>query len=159
MERKTTNNRRIVKAALVMLRRWYRGEVKAIAEQFALQFQARKFDETVQDENEDPRFMALEDHCEQLPLCTDRRTALVALACSRYANAVAFFYVESCTSHPNPGETWRDLAAWCLARDVHDEAIARGWSVSRAERSDSPYFEDREKRRRRRDAAARSRAL
>jgi hypothetical protein len=145
--------------ALAPLRRWYRAEVKALAEQLALQFQARKFDETAQDENknEDPRFMALEDYCEQLPMCTDRRTALVALACSRYANAAAFFHVESCIGHPNPGETWRVLAAWCLARDAHDEAIARGWTVSRAERSDSPYYEDHEKRRRRRDAAAASR--
>jgi hypothetical protein len=151
-----------VKAALVPLRRWYRAEVKTTAARLALQFRARRFDDTAQADvaEEGSRFMLLEDYCEQLPVCTSPDTARAVLASSRYADRAAFFYVEACMSHPAEGTTWQVLAAWCLARDVHDEAIANGWACSRAERSsDRPYYVDPEKMRRRRDAdAARARA-
>ena len=158
MKRKIEAKRGTVKnpisvALLAALREAYRAEVRAVAERLALQFQARRFDDTV--DEEEPRFMLLEELCEQLPICRNNATAGVVVAASKYA-AKAQRHSSNLTSWP--GELLRNVAAWCLARDVHDEAIMRGWACSRAERQDTGDAEDPEEKRRRRDADAKRKA-
>jgi hypothetical protein len=117
---------------LTPLRRAYRRDVKAIAERLALKFQARKFDNTAAGGDGCP-FNDLEDFCARLSICRNNASARIVLAVSKYAAKAPTD--PSNEAAPDPENTWRDYAAWCLARDVHDEAIARGWARSRAERT------------------------
>jgi hypothetical protein len=123
--------------ALADLRRRYLGEVRSIAGRLSLDFQARRFDVTKPDEeweNGNYPFNALEHFCEALPICQDSQSARVVVAVSKYADEAAWREVECGETMPHDGQTWAGLASHCLARDVHDYAIRRGWSRSRRER-------------------------
>jgi hypothetical protein len=121
-------------AALAPLRHWYRAEVKATAAVLALRFQARKFDNATAEPEGLLPFQNLEDVCGELPICRDNATARIVIAVSRYAGR-APLAPENIGSVPPNEKLWNAYAAWCLARDVHDEAVARGWARSRSERS------------------------
>jgi hypothetical protein len=78
-------------------------------------------------------FGILEDLCEQMPICQNNATARMVIAASKYATRAPFADVLN-EAPLSPDHMWKVYAAWCLARDLHDEAIARGWSRSRFER-------------------------
>jgi len=107
----------------------YGQQVAAIAEQLAPRFQAGEFDNTLEGDGS-PLFLKLEEFCERLPICLNAETAKTVLIDSPYADDAAWYYVESCSMHPTRGKTWTTMAAWCLSRDVQDEAIRRGWARS-----------------------------
>jgi hypothetical protein len=110
------------------IRRAYERRVAALAAQLAPRFRAREFDPRRGDDNGDLPFLRLEEFCARLPICRNSASAKLVIAASRYADDAAWYYIESCSIHPVEGKAWNTLAAWCLARDIHDEAIRRGWS-------------------------------
>jgi hypothetical protein len=147
----------MVKDALRPLRKAYQLEVERIANSLALQFQARRFDGTKPEEEWELfrpgdrtsgqyPFNLLDDFCETLPICQDHDSACMVLAISKYAGKAALYWVENCCVHPGDGRTWSTIAGWCVARDVHDYALARGWARSRRERSDSSWKEPEPRR-------------
>lgn len=111
----------------------YRDEITALAARLARSFRARAFDNTRKD-REDPPFMVLEAICERLPLCADPASACVVLIASDYTLQALHCCVTSCVSHPSTERCLRVLAAYCVSRDVHDAAIAHGWSTMKERR-------------------------
>jgi len=103
----------------------YGQQIAAIAARLALRFQAREFANRTED---DVAFLKLEDYCATLPVCRNSASAKQVLMESRYADDAAWYYVESGTTSPPQGKAWTTLAAFCLSRDVQDEAIRRGWA-------------------------------
>jgi len=131
-----------MKALLAPLREAYRTEVRSIAERLALRFQAGKFDNaTVAEEHACEPWFALETLCEDLPICRDNESARIIIAVSKYAAEAPIDQVN--IEAPPVQETlWQGFASWCLARDVHDEAIRREWAPSRQER-ECPNYQER----------------
>jgi hypothetical protein len=125
-----------MKALLAPLRQAYQAEVRSIAQVLAPRFRAREFDNTrpTQEEWENDckiPFLELESLCMKLSLCETNVAARAVTAVSKYADDA-----EDLEGEPNPGRLWKDLAAWCLCRDVHDEAIRQGSAKSVRERLD-----------------------
>ena len=113
---------------------WYEAQVRDLAHKFAGRLRAREFDNTRGiDENAYPPFTAFDDVCGNLPICTTNATARLVVAVSKYA-ATAPERDWLAETEPNPGDTYRGIAQWCLARDIHDEAIRLGFAKSTRER-------------------------
>ena len=68
-----------------------------------------------------------------MPICKNERTARMVIAASKYGTTAPYDDILA-QAPPYPDHMWKIYAAWCLARDLHDEAIARGWAHSRFER-------------------------
>lgn len=135
MDRIEREHVNVSSAHLAGLRRAYQKDVQQIAERLTLRFQARKFDNTTL-ETEDPDrcpFLDLEEALCKLPICRRQASARLVIAASKYATAAPF--EDGFELRPEPELHWPALAARCLARDVHDEAIRRGWARSTAERA------------------------
>lgn len=111
----------------------YQDEITALAARLAGSFRARAFDNTRKD-REDPPFMVLEAICERLPLCADPASACVVLMASPYTTQAMHCWVTSCVLHARAERCLRVLAAYCVSRDVHDAAIAHGWSTMKERR-------------------------
>jgi len=127
-----------MKDLLAPLRLAYIAEVRNIAEHLAPRFRAHEFDNyTATREHADEPWLALEMLIEQLPLCQDNAIARMVLAVSPYAAAAPLD--EANIEALPPDRMWQAFAAWCLARDVHDEAIERGWAFSQQERECPDY--------------------
>jgi|ERR1700682_1009608 len=135
MKKRIEEKRKHVNVSATLLadaRSWYMSQVAAIAEQLAPRFKAREFDNTActraDFEESHYLYQDLEEWCGAHELSANDETARIVLAVSKYAADAPS------TSTPPADRMWARYSSHCLARDVHDFAIAKGWARSLLER-------------------------
>ena len=121
----------------------YHREVRELAEWLKPRFLASEFNNMARSKeiDADEPFWALEQFCASHPLCEGDVSARWVLAVSKYAKEVTKDTTNR-EAMPRIDDIWSEFSGWCLARDLHDEAIRRGWAKSVNERIDSHRLED-----------------